>query len=390
MDGFIASRVRELHPSGIRAVMTLAAERQARGLPVIHMEVGQPDFTTPEHIVEAAFSAVKNGCTGYTPNAGFMSLREAVAERVAQKTGAEISGKNICITTGGVMAIYLSLMSFVEPGDEVLVPDPGWPNYLNAISMAGGKSIPYALHFDKNYQPDIDELQDKITSKTRAIFINYPGNPTGANLSVDKMKKLLDFAERNNILLISDEIYEDFIFEGAHVSALSNALGPDPLNRVIMISGASKSYAMTGWRIGWMVANEATINAATRLVESIVSCPPAVSQAAAEAAVRGSQDCVKTMCQAYKRRSALAASILEPDGFLLNKPQGAFYAMVDISKAEKSSNDFVRELLENTGVAVAPGETFGSLTKSSVRISTAISDKDVIVGCRQIRDYLNQ
>lgn len=381
----IASRVSQLHLSGIRTVMALAAERQKRGLPVIHMEVGQPDFPTPAHITEAGFAAARNGFTGYTPNAGVASLRDCVAAKVSTSSGIKVSGANVCITSGAVMALYLTLMAIIEPGDEVLVPDPGWPNYISAVEMAGGKVVPYKLDPSDGYWMDLDTLSSQVSPRCRAIMINYPSNPTGATVSVEKMSTLLKFAEDHNLQVISDEVYEDFVFEGTHVSALSHA----SQERVIMISGASKSYSMTGWRLGWVVAREEVIQAVSKLVEPIASCPSSVAQAAVEAAINGPQDCVAEMKSAYKRRAEIAVSILEPAGLLISKPTGAFYAMVDISKSNLNSDQFVRRLLDEKGVAAAPGETFGHSARSSIRISTAASDDDVREGCKRIRDFLS-
>ncbi|MBL4602864.1 MAG: pyridoxal phosphate-dependent aminotransferase [Emcibacteraceae bacterium] len=380
----LSSRLSKLHPSGIRAVMALAAARKKSGMSVIHMEVGQPDFKTPQHIIDEAFKASRNQYIGYTPNAGTDSLRESVAERASCRNKVNVNKENVCITSGGVMAIYLVMMAILENGDEVLVPDPGWPNYLSSIAMGGGKAKPYMLNPDNNYWPDIEDLQSKITPNTKAMIINFPGNPTGAVITSEKMDELINFAESNDLYLISDEIYEDFVFEGKHVSALNNKSS----DKVILISGVSKSYSMTGWRIGWIIANEEIIEASAQFVEPIASCPSSISQYAAEAAINGPQDCVKEMLDAYSRRAGIAMSVLGKAGLVVNKPQGAFYMMIDISNTGQNSDDFVRNLLDDVGVAVAPGQTFGHSSMNSIRISTAISDADVMKGSTLIRDYI--
>lgn len=380
----LSSRLSELHPSGIRAVMALAAAREKLELPVIHMEVGQPDFKTPPHIIDEAFKAAKSQYIGYTPNAGTDTLRDSVAERASRRNMVNVSKENVCITSGGVMAIYLVMMALLEKDDEVLVPDPGWPNYLSSIAMGGGKAKPYVLNPINNYWPEIEDLQSKITSKTKAIIINFPGNPTGAVISTEKMFELINFAESNNLYLISDEIYEDFVFEGKHVSALSK----NAFDKVILISGVSKTYSMTGWRIGWIIAAEKIISAAAQFVEPIASCPSSISQYAAEAAINGPQECVVKMLEAYSRRTDIAMSILGKAGLVVSKPSGAFYMMIDISKTDQNSDDFVRNLLDDVGVAVAPGQTFGRSSINSIRISTAISDDDVRKGSTLIRDYI--
>ena len=380
----LSSRLSELHPSGIRTVMALVATRENLGLPVIHMEVGQTDFKTPTHIIDNAFKAAKNQYIGYTPNTGTNALRDNVTERTSLRNKVDVSKENVCITSGGVMAIYLVMMALLEEGDEVLIPDPGWPNYLSSIAMAGGKAKPYVLNPNNNYWPEIEELQSKTTSKTKAMIINFPGNQTGAAISNEKMSELISFAESNNLYLISDEIYEDFVFDGKHVSALSK----NAFDKVILISGVSKTYSMTGWRIGWIIAAEEIISAAAQFIEPITSCPSSISQYAAEAVINGPQECVNEMLDAYSRRSDIAMSILEKASLVVSKPLGAFYMMVDISQTGQNSNEFVRNLLDDVGVAVAPGQTFGASSMNSIRISTAISDEDVWKGCTLIRDYI--
>lgn len=380
----LSSRLSDLRPSGIRAVMALAAARENLGLPVIHMEVGQPDFNTPPHIIDDAFKAAKNQYIGYTPNAGTNTLRDSVAARASRRNKVDVSKENVCITSGGVMAIYLVMMALLEKGDEVLVPDPGWPNYISSIAMGGGIAKPYVLNPKKGYWPEIEDLQSKITSKTKAMIINFPGNPTGAVISNEKMSELITFAEQNNLYLISDEIYEDFIFEGKHVSALSKSA----FDKVVLISGVSKTYSMTGWRIGWIIAAEKVISAAAQFIEPITSCPSSISQYAAEAAINGPQESVNQMLKAYCRRTDIAMTILGKAGLVVSKPLGAFYMMLDISKTGQKSNDFVRSLLDDVGVAVAPGQTFGDSSVSSIRISTAISDEEVRKGATLIRDYI--
>lgn len=380
----IASRVDQLFPSGIRTMMALAAERRRMGLPVLQMEAGQPNFPTPPHIVDAACEAARNGFTGYTPNTGIPSLQTAVAERVNTRNGLALGKDNVCITAGAVMGLYLALMATIEPGDEVLVPDPGWPNYHSAVTLAGGRSVPYALQADAGYRLRIEDLAKAVTTRTRAVIINSPGNPTGAVFPADCMRELLNFAGQHRLLVISDEVYEDFVFEGAHSSVLMNGLDKN----LIVVSGASKSYSMTGWRLGWMVADAEIIAAAAKLVEPVVSCPSSLSQVAAETALRGSQDCVTHMREAYARGARHVIDILQPSGLLVVEPAGAFYALVNVSRSGIASDAFARRLLQTAGVAVAPGSTFGQNTADMVRISTACSEEDLVRGCTIIKNEL--
>ncbi len=380
----IASRVDDLFPSGIRAMMTLAAERARQGLPVLRMEAGQPNFPTPPHVIDAAFEAARNGFTGYTPNTGISSLRSAVAERVNDRNALALGEDNVCITSGAVMGLYLAIMAIVEPGDEVLVPDPGWPNYRSAVAMAGGHSVAYALRAQDGYRLRVDDLEQVVSARTRAVVINSPGNPTGAVLPAERLRELLAFAERHNLFVISDEVYEDFVFDGVHASVLMNGL----TDRLIMVSGASKSYSMTGWRLGWLVADTEVVAAAAKLVEPVASCPSSLSQVAAEAALRGPQDGVTRMRDAYARGAQHVIDILQPSGLLPVEPTGAFYALIDVSRGDLTSDAFARRLLANRGVAVAPGSTFGQRTASMIRISTACSEDDLLRGCSIIKDFL--
>jgi aspartate aminotransferase/aminotransferase len=363
----IASRIDRLTRSGIRAVMELAAERERKGERILHLEVGQPDFATPAHIIEAVAKAMRDGLAGYTPNAGLLSLRQAVADRVAERSGRQVPLNCVCITSGAVMALALALISLVDPGDEVLVPDPGWPNYRSAVTLSGGDIVPFRLDPARNFAPDLAEIESLITARTKALMINSPGNPTGAVMTAEQVRALVEFTEARGIYLISDEVYEDFVFG---VEGHSTAYQPGA-ERVILVSGASKSFAMTGWRIGWLVADPRIAAASAALVEPLTSCPPTISQVAAEVAVRGPQDSVEAMRVAYAHRAALATRLLEPSGRLLGEPAGAFYAMVKVADDRTDDDDFARRLLAEQSVAVAPGSTFGESVTDAIRISLA-------------------
>lgn len=379
-DRSIAPRIERLTRSGIRAVMQLAAERERQGHRVLHLEVGQPDFTTPAHILDVVARAMHDGLPGYTPNAGILSLREAVAERVTRRSGCEISAASVCITSGAVMALSLALLSVVDSGEEVLVPDPGWPNYRSAVTLAGGVVVPFQLDPAQNFGPDLAQLESLITPRTKALMINSPGNPTGAVMTREQVRALVEFTERHGIYLISDEVYEDFVFGDApHSTAFRNGA-----NRVILVSGTSKSFAMTGWRIGWLVAAPHVVAAAAALVEPLTSCPATISQIAAEAALRGPQDSVGVMRDTYARRAALAVGLLKPSGRLLGEPGGAFYAMIKVGDHEADTDDFVRRLLTSQSVAVAPGSTFGESMSNAVRISLASPDDVIRDGIKRI------
>lgn len=381
-----ARRMKEFVPSGIRAVMAMALEREQRGIELIHMEVGQPQFDTPEHIKQAVASACSNPVPGYTPNLGMPSLRDLVAQRVSVRSGISVSSASVGITSGAVMGLSLAIQATVDPGDEVLVPDPGWPNYRSAVTLAGGHVVPYQLNRARGFSIDIDLVESLLTPRTRMIIVNSPGNPTGVVADKETMSALIELADRHGVYVLSDEVYEDIVFRGSHHSILMDGLS----DRLILVSGVSKSYAMTGWRIGWMVAPEEVVDAAAKLVEPLVSCPASMSQIAAEAALLGPQDCVSMMREVYGKARDTAAGILGPLGVMATDPGGAFYALVDVSATRQSSDEFVRGLIETKNVAVAPGVTFGESAEGYVRLSTALPEEALADGCRRIRQYLEE
>jgi aspartate/methionine/tyrosine aminotransferase len=364
--------------SGIRDLMDLAREMSG---PIVHLEVGEPNFITPAHIIEAAFEQVSAGATHYTPSTGIPTLRKAIAERYSAKWDKPVSPQMTNVAHGGVNAINSTVLALINAGDEVLVPDPGWPNYRSILSLVGAKSVLYPMTIENGYEPDRKTLEALITSKTRMIITCNPGNPTGAVWSEETVRMVLDLARKHDLYVLSDEIYEELVFEGEHVPAARF----DDDNRVITVSGFSKTYAMTGWRLGWAIAAEPLIAAINKMMEPLISCASSVSQVAGVAALTGPQDAVAAMREAYCQRRDIAASILEPAGMLPVRPHGAFYAIVDLSKTGMGSRQLALDLLSETRVACAPGDTFGYVLGGGyVRISLASSDDDVREGCERI------
>ena len=370
-----SSLAQELPRSGIREVMDLARQMDD----VIVLVVGEPSFNTPSHIIEAAAQAAREGTTKYTPNAGLPGIRAAVAERASRKFGRTVTPAEVLVTAGAVNALAAVVAAIAEEGDEILIPDPGWPNYVPMTALARAAPVRYPMAPENGYLPDIADLEARITARTKAIVINNPSNPTGAVFPEEMVRALVELARKHDLWLISDEVYEDLIFEGEQVPAAQF-----DAERVITVSGASKSYAMTGWRIGWAITQPDLVALCGKIQEALVSCPPAPSQAAAEAAVRGPQDAVEEMRQAYQRRRDLVREILEPVGLLPTVPRGAFYALVDLRGAGIPSRDLSRMLLEEERVAAAPGSTFGDVAEGMVRISLATEDDDLAEGCRRI------
>ncbi len=305
-----------------------------------------------------------------------MSLREAIHQKVKADNGITAKLEQITVTPGSVFALVSALMAVSDPGDEILIPDPGWPNYYMQAVALGLRPVFYRLEMKNGYQPDLRQTEQLITPKTRAMVINTPSNPTGAVYTPETVERLVEMARRYDIYLISDEVYECIRYEGEHISPA--ALDPD--DRVIAIYAVSKTYAMTGWRIGYFVAPSRIVALMNKILEPFVSCASSISQKAAEAALLGPQDCVNQMVMAYARRKEIAVKALDANGLEFSRPQGAFYMLVDIGRAGLDSYAFATQLLRSTGVAVAPGLTFGPRSDHLIRISICAVDEEIKTG----------
>lgn len=376
----LAPNVVQMRRSGIRELMDLANTMSN----VMHLEVGEPSFDTPAHVVEAAARAAREGYTHYTPNVGLPSLREKLALKLERVNKLHVVPNQIVVTPGAVAGLASALMTITEPGDEILIPDPGWPNYQMMVVLSGGVPKRYPLHEASGFLPDMALLEQEIGPRTKAMIINNPSNPAGAVFPRGVVRDLVHVARSHDLFLISDEVYEQIIFEGEHTSALSS----DTDGRVISVYGFSKTYAMTGWRLGYVVASPEVAAAVGKLQEPLVSCASSVSQKAGEAAIDGPQDCVDAMVQAYRRRRDLAVRLLTELHVPYCPPSGAFYLMVDISARGTDSYGFSRALLTEAHVAVAPGETFGDIARNYVRISLAASDEQLAEGLRRLAAFL--
>jgi aspartate/methionine/tyrosine aminotransferase len=368
--------------SAIREIMVLASGRPD----VIHLEVGEPDFSTPRAIVDAAFEAARSGFTKYSPNAGLTSLRERVARRVSNAWRKTIAAERIIITTGAIGALYSALMSVTDAGDEVLIPDPGWPNYEAIVHLAGAVPVRFSLPARRGFMPDATEISSLLTPRTKAIVINSPCNPTGAVFPAPLMAEICEIAQRTGIYIVSDEVYENIIFEGEHVSAG----GIGPADRVFVVSGFSKTYAMTGWRLGWLVCPQALAPMAAGLQEPVTSCASTIAQKAGEAALDGDQASARDFRDAYMRRRDIVVDVFGNTGLLPAIPQGAFYALIDIGATGLSSLEFARDLLTSAGTAVVPGITFGPSCDRYVRVAFTIADAELHEGLRRLRAHIEK
>jgi aspartate aminotransferase/aminotransferase len=362
--------------SGIREIMDLAA-----GLPdVLHLEVGEPDFATPSHIVEAAVAAARAGFTHYTPNAGLPELRDSIANVAAKVAGRSVVREQVVVTSGSVCGLMTSLMALVEPGEEVLLPDPGWPNYEMMVMSIGAIPVRYRLSEEHDFAPDLSELESQIGPRTKAIVVNSPSNPTGAVFGRAVVRALVDLANVHDLYILSDEVYDELVYEGEHYSPARW----DTDGRVISVYSFSKTYAMTGWRVGYVVAPGSIAGAISKLQEPVVSCASAISQKAAEAALAGPQVCVLEMRNAYKARRDLVVGLLGQAGVRASVPRGAFYVFVDVSRLADHTYRFTRQLLQEQRVAVAPGETFGDAGCGHVRVSLAVDPQVLEAGVRRL------
>lgn len=367
-----------LKRSGIREIMDMALGMKD----IVRLEVGEPLFATPDHIVEAGVHAAREGYTKYTANAGILSLREAIAERLKGDYNVKLSPDNIIITVGGVGAVSTAVRALTDIGDEVLIPDPGWPNYEMIISVAGAVPKRYKLRPENGFRPSISDLDKALTTKTKAILINSPSNPLGTVFPPELMAELVEFAQKRNLFLISDEVYEKIIFRGKHTSALSF----DTDGRVVSVFSVSKTYAMTGWRVGYAVAAVPIIEQMIKLQEAYVACAPSISQKAAEVAIKGPQDCVEVMCRTYFENLKLAREILDHHGIVYQIPEGAFYLWIDAGC--RDSTEFAKRLLLEKKVSLAPGRTFGPSGERYVRVSLASPKESIQEGLVRMADFL--
>jgi aspartate aminotransferase len=376
----ISARATGLPHQAIREVMELAWRRPD----AIHLEVGEPGFPTPPHIVEAAARAARDGHTKYTPNAGIVPLREALAEKVGRVNGYDASPEQVVVGAGGVQVLHNVLLALTDPGDEILMPDPAWPDFVQMAHLLGAPPRFYHQTPETAFLPTVEELEELVTPRTRVLIVNSPSNPLGAVVPASLSAELVAFAERHGLWLVSDECYDQIAFDGTFASSM--AVAPSP--RVISVYSFSKVYAMTGWRVGYCVAPPEVAATLTRLQEPIVSCVNAPAQMGALAAITGPQRVVTEMRDAYRDRRDAAVALLREGGVGVLEPAGAFYLWVDITRSGRDSRDFAFSLISERGVACAPGTAFGAAGEGFVRLSMA-SERDVLLeGARRVVEHV--
>jgi len=369
--------------SGIRRLFELAS----RMTDVINLGIGEPDFDTPEHIKEAAINALKEGYTHYTPNAGLLELREALVEKLRKENNIDVAVDEVIVTVGGEQALANAIFTTVRRGDEVLILSPSFVSYRPLVMMAGGVPIEVPVKEENQFIPIADDIKKHISEKTRVLIINTPCNPTGAVYPKKVLEEIADLAVEHNLTIISDEAYEKIVFEGEHVSIASlNGMK----DRVVSVFSFSKTYAMTGWRLGYVVARKDLINKMVKLNIYLVACPAAFIQRAAIAALKGPQDCVKYMVNEYKRRvEAVYKRLREIPGVSVVKPKGTFYIFPNMSSYGKS-DEISEYLLYEAKVAVVPGNAFGKCGEGYVRISCATSYEKLIEAMERMERSLKK
>jgi len=346
-----------------------ALERQGRS--IIHLEIGEPDFDTPRYIRDAAKEALDRGCTHYTPSAGLAEIREACAEHIAQTRGIPVTAENTVVVPGGKPILFYTMLALVDEGDEVVCPDPGYPIYESMIRFAGGVPVALPLREERDFRFDPTELRSLVGPRTKLIIVNSPGNPCGAVATRDELESVADAALRADAYVLSDEIYSRILYEGDHQSV---AALPGMLERTILLDGFSKTYAMTGWRLGYGIMSRNLVPWVTRLMTNSNSCCASFTQVAGIAALRGNQAEVTAMVEAFRaRRDVLVAGLNAIPGVSCCVPQGAFYAFPNVAQLGRPSKEIADLLLEEAGVATLAGTAFGRRGEGYLRLSYANS-----------------
>ena len=384
----LAQRMTRLGTETAFEVLAKARLLEAEGMHVIHMEIGEPDFDSPSNIVEAGKAALDDGFTHYGPSPGFPELRDRIAQEIRDTRGVHVVGDNVVVTPGGKPIMFFLIMALVDQGDEVLYPNPGFPIYESMINFMGGVPVPMQLYESREFNIDIDEIEGKITSRTKLMIVNSPNNPCGSVISRDDLERLAQLAVDNDIAVLSDEIYSGFLYEGEHHSISSF---PNMRERTIILDGFSKSYAMTGWRIGYGVMPLELVEPISRLVTNSVSCTAGFTQMAALEALNGARDDVYSMVAEFKKRRAIIVDGLNSiKGIRCPLPRGAFYAFPNVEETGLSSRKFADDLLTEAGVACLPGESFGEFGEGYVRFSFANSAENIEKALDRIEDFVKK
>lgn len=389
MSSMISKRMNQMIPSGIRKVNEKALAMERNGVSVLHFEIGRPDFDTPAYIKKAAKESIDAGHVFYTSNFGTAELREEIAKKLERENHILYKPTEILVTVGLSEAVFAVLAAILDEGDEILVPDPVWLNYINVPRFLGAVPVSYSLHEETGFQMNLQEIKEKITPKTKAIVLVTPNNPTGGVLEKDVLQDVAAIAQKNNLFVISDEIYERLIYDKAvHISIASL---PGMKERTFTLNGMSKAYSMTGWRIGYVAAPEAYIQAINKFHQHNTTCAPSFVQDAAVAALHDEQDEVQRMVAEYERRRNYAVQAINAiPGLHCTCPKGAFYIFINCKALGKSSEELASYLLDTAHIALVPGNVFGTGGEGYLRMSFANSYEHIVEGCSRLADAVRQ
>jgi aspartate/methionine/tyrosine aminotransferase len=370
-----AERMSVLGTESAFEVLAKAKNLEAQGRNIIHLEIGQPDFTTPMNVCEAAFKAMKDGHTGYGPAAGLLEFREVVAEHISETRGVDIHPDEVAVTPGAKPIMFFTILALIDEGDEVIYPEPGFPIYESVIDFIGGKAIPLRLREEVNFRFHIEDLVDAISSRTKLLIINSPQNPTGGILEKDDLDTIAELAVKHDFYVLTDEVYSRILYEGTHDSVINR---PGMKERTILIEGHSKTYAMTGWRLGYGIAPTAMADKIAQLMINSNSCTCSFTQIAGIEALKGPQDFVDQMVAEFKgRRDAIVDGLNAIEGISCLKPLGSFYVFPNVTQLPLSCQMLADYLLDEADVALLPGTAFGKFGDGYLRLSYANSLENI-------------
>lgn len=379
-QNFINHTVTNMQPSGIRKFFDIVTQMKD----AISLGVGEPDFATPWHIREAGIYSLEKGRTYYTSNAGLIELREEICN-YSKKFNLNYTPDEVLVTVGGSEGVDLAMRTVLNPGDEVIVPEPSFVCYKPCVALAGGVPVTIATKAENEFRLTKDELLEKITPKTKMLVLSYPNNPTGAIMPEENLKEIAEVVKKHNIIVLSDEIYAELTFEGSHTSIASL---PDMKDRTIVINGFSKSFAMTGWRLGFVLANELILKAMTKVHQYGIMSAPTTSQYAAIEALQNGEESIRMMVAEYNDRRKIITDGFNKMGLKCFDPKGAFYIFPSIKSTGLSSAEFCEKLLESQKVAVVPGTAFGDSGEGFVRVSYAYSIQEINVAMDRIKSFV--
>ena len=379
---FISNKSQKTPHSVIREMFALQT-----GLDnVISFALGEPDFTAPQHVIDATVASLQRGETHYTPNAGIPALRQAVSD-LYKRRGLDYKPSEVLIGAGAISMLNLACTAMLDIGDEVLVPDPGWANYVGLMMQVGAVPVPIHLKEENGFMYDVADLQAALTPKTKMILLNSPSNPTGGVASADNLRQIADFAKANDLYILTDEIYRELLWDDEPYTSIASF--PGMKERTVVVDGFSKTYAMTGWRLAWAVAPEEVIVVMTKLRENVLSSVNEGMQWGGVAALNGSQECVEEMKRQYRRRrEIIVGGLNDMKGVSCLMPKGAFYAFPNISKLGIPSREFAMRLLKEKHVVVVPGTGFGEGGEGFVRLAYATSEDNIREGLRRMKEFV--